>query len=174
MHLLLTESYSYSDFVVCQTAKQDEQVFTERLELDKLLIREFIFRSNDFVCKVILPEIIAKWFTRTAKSVAQHSKHPVQSDRIDAVCLSSNATYDAGNRLNSVPQNVEDNTEVDIFNSDEENKVTILRPETSAANAQTACYCKQPPSSRMLQCTHMQCTDGLLFHVTCLGYKRVP
>ena len=88
--------------------------------------------------------------------------------------MSSNATYDAGNRLNSVPENVEDNAEVDIFDSDEENNVTVSSPETSASNAQTASYYKQPSSGRMLQCTNMQCTDGILFYVTCLGYKRVP
>ena len=147
-------------------------------------------KLTDFWQKCILPEILARWYTRKCHipDILPDDGcicHCRKNDKENTVnCSNKDCPYLAFHEsclaitgplprtwycphCRKLPQ---------FKKGKVTQKETITKVEQRAITLDKVCTCqaRPQPSQRLLECHSVNCKDGHFFHLNCLGYKRMP
>ena len=91
-------SANYADFVVATFCNEVANIFTERILLDAEFMKQCIEKSKDFFELCILPELLAKWYSREEVMPAQTAAASVPTAR-DGVHIYCYCKQDNGGEM---------------------------------------------------------------------------
>ena len=187
---------NHNDFVVCAFDGQDKAVFVfERIYPDPDHWEKVVPKLTDFWKKCILPEIIARWYTRKCHipeilpddgSICYCRKNDKEKT---VICSNKDCPYLAFHQsclaiTGPLPKNwyCPHCRKLPQFKKGKGQRVekqvkgTVNEVVQRAITLDKVCTCqaRPQPSDRLLECHSVNCQNGQYFHPKCLGYKRMP
>lgn len=162
---------------------------------DKEFTCSAIAKAKDFYLNTIMPELLVNWFSRAAEQQILVKEKQIEivadeadksSERIQSVHTSSeNANHikelsvasssNTGRHKNE--RKALTNITVLVLNNGNtvvNNESVFPKQTNSRSILPSICTCKKyMPDERTISCVNENC-DIRTYHVTCLGYKRIP
>lgn len=182
--LLLTKDHVYyyqiqMQMEVCQTEYCDfvvwskDQLLCQRILYDKEFIKAKLDSLGEFIIKCVLPELIAKWFTKPELGTNDESTSDVNPPLDNASSSDANVPADSINPADVVNA-TEDNDFVNpTADSHREPSGTT---DTSDSEVELWCYCRQDENfDYLIGCDNDHCTIKW-FHLSCVNMtmEEVP
>ena len=192
---LFTSDKKYDDFVVCLFNAQNSPVFVmERICKDQAYWEQSLPKLSRFWRTCVLPEILGRWYTRKCDTpTAPGNSVDICYCRRDTgqatvTCTNSACHFHTFHLcclaiMSPIPNQwycPHCRKWPEFKKSRGNNKSTTKAPPTAIANGaaalDTICFCKKKAEldDKLIECHNDKCGSGKYFHVSCLGYKKLP
>ena len=134
---------NYGDCVIWR----ESELVVLRIEKDVAFLEEAMYKATEFFKYGILPELVAKWYTKSLYTQLQETHASI--------------TMSIHYRLPVQSSNIQDPHSSNTLTS------------TMETTEQKYCYCKKEKPGEMIGCDGDNCSIEW-FHVDCLRKKRIP
>ena len=191
---LFTVDRIYCDFVVCAFDHTSNGVkfFAQRILPNEAHWQRILPKLEQFWRIGILPEVLAKWYTRKHSWCDKTSTNSVEdscsncycrknADKSSVICSSPDCEIKSFHMkclmLDSVPKTWYCPNCLTLPQFKKSHKKKEEQPiNLSVMQFDTICICKAKPCTdeKLLECHGASCQSGKYFHLACLRYKKMP
>lgn len=185
---------AFCDFVLCGIDSEEKaHIVVDRILPDKQHMDSALSKLEAFWRHCILPEVLGRWYTRKLPAAIPDNGDRICFCRNDLTeptitCDNTECPYKKfhspclGLGSHTMPKGSWYCPHCSRLPQFKKQKSTRSQKEHQSAfvqealNSDSICVCglKATMNEKLIECHNTRCTHGKYFHLTCLGYKRMP